>query len=41
MSNYKRLQISESKLNHIVEYNKKLAEQLDRPIIPVSEASDR
>ncbi|KAI8331481.1 G-protein gamma-like domain-containing protein [Chlamydoabsidia padenii] len=40
MPNYKRLQISESKLNHIMEYNKKLAEQLDRPTIPVSEASD-
>ncbi|KAI8089194.1 G-protein gamma subunit [Halteromyces radiatus] len=40
MSNYKRLQISESKLNHILEYNKKLAEQLEMPCISVSEASE-
>ncbi|ORZ15232.1 G-protein gamma subunit [Absidia repens] len=40
MSNYKRLQISESKLNHILEYNKKLVEQLDMPTIAVSEASE-
>ncbi|CAO3644689.1 unnamed protein product [Cunninghamella echinulata] len=40
MSNFKRLQISESKLSRILEYNKRLHEQLDMPCIAVSEASE-
>jgi guanine nucleotide-binding protein subunit gamma len=41
MPNRKATNISEAKLNRLLEYNRNLREQLDIPRITISEASSR